>query len=127
MYVSTFILFLLPSTLVSVAWQGSFKNSAGPSSEDWRVYCERIALVCGGLAVFAAVGFFLSWIYNGGSPHGLEPRDGFWQSLRPVAEMLVLATVMFGVFGKGRGRLFVVGSAISIFVVSTLLFLLEMD
>jgi hypothetical protein len=127
MYIATCLLFLLPSSLLWGAWRSSFKNSKELSAEDWRFYCERIALISASLAIPAAVGFFLSWIHNGGSPHGLLPGDGLWRTLRPIAEMLVLATVMFGIFGKGRGRLLVAGSAISIFFVSLLLFALEMD
>ena len=73
------------------------------------------------------MGFFSSWIHNGGSPHGLTPPSGLWQIFRPIAEILVVATVIAGAFGKGKGRLLLVGSAISICFVIYLLAALEMN
>ena len=127
MYVATLLLFLLPACLLWVPWKDSLKNGRRFSPQDRRPHCQRAALVIGSLGAVAAMGFFSSWIHNGGSPHGLTPPSGLWQIFRPIAEILVVATVIAGAFGKGKGRLLLVGSAISICFVIYLLAALEMN
>ena len=50
-----------------------------------------------------------------------------WLTLRPIAMWSVVATVVLGAFGRGKARLLIIGSAISIFFVDFLLAMLEMD
>jgi hypothetical protein len=42
-------------------------------------------------------------------------------------DMAVAATIVLGAFGKGKVRLLIIGSAISIVVVDTMLAMLEME
>ena len=127
MYVATFVLFLIPWSIICVAWKGSLKRDKEPSHQDWRSYMLWAALTMGSLATVTAMGFFLSWTHGGGSPHGGTPKPGLWLTLRPIATWSVLATVALGTFAKGKGRLLAVASAISIFFVTYLLAALEMD
>ena len=127
MYVATVILFLIPWSILLIAWRGSLKSRDELTKQDWRSYCLRAALIIATFGTLTAMGFFLSWTHNGGSPHGLMPQGGLWLSLRPIAKWSVIATVIVGAFGKGKGRLLVVGSAVSIVFVIYVLAMLEMD
>jgi len=57
----------------------------------------------------------------------MMPAPGLWLPLRETAKWSVVATVALGAFAKGKGRLLVIGSAISIVFVIFLLATLEMD
>jgi len=127
MYVATVILFLIPWSILLIAWRVSLKSSDELTNQDWRSYCLRAALIIATFATSTAMGFSLSWTHNGGSPHSLMPQPGLWLSLRPIAKWSVVAAVVVGAFGKGKGRLLVVGSAVSIVFVIYLLAMLEMD
>jgi hypothetical protein len=70
--------------------------------------------------------FTFSWLYNGGSPHGLDPSPG-WVNLRPVLRWLFVAGAVLAVFGKGRLRLLLVAWAPSLILALFATFALEMD
>jgi len=127
MYVITVVLFLIPLSILGIAWRGELRSGKEPAHRDWRSYCMRLALVVATIATSTAMGFWLSWTHSGGSPHGMMPAPGLWLPLREIAKWLVVATVAIGAFAKGKGRLLVIGSAISIFFVIFLLAALEMD
>jgi hypothetical protein len=117
MYVATLILFVIPWSLIWLGWKTSLKNSAKPNQPSWRSLTLQASLAVGVLAVLTAMGFFLSWTYQGGSPHGGEPKPGLWLALRPIATWSIAATVVLGAFAKGRGRAFAIASAISVIFV----------
>jgi hypothetical protein len=127
MYVVTVVLFLIPLSILGIAWRGELRSGKELAHLDWRSYCMRLALIAATIATLTAMSFWLSWTNSGGSPHGMMPAPGLWLTLRPIAKWLVVATVAVGAFAKGKGRLLVVGSAISIFFVLFLLAVLEMD
>lgn len=127
MYVITVVLFLIPLSILVVAWRGELRSSKARAHLEWRSYCMRLALIVATIATLTAMGFWMSWTHSGGSPHGMMPAPGLWLTLRPSAMWLVVATVAIGAFAKGKGRLLVVGSAISIVFVIFLLAALEMD
>ena len=127
MYVISVVLFLIPVAILGIAFRGELKSGKELAQLDWRSYCMRLALIVAVIATLTSAGFWFSWTYNGGSPHGMMPAPGLWLSLRRVSKWLVVATVAIGAFAKGRGRLLVLGSAISICFVIFLLAELEMD
>jgi len=127
MYAATVILFLIPLSILSVAWRGSVVSAEDVEQQDWRSHCLKAALVIATFATVIAMAFSLSFTHSGGSPHGLMPPPGLWLILRPIAMWSVVATVAIGAFGKGKSRVLVIGSAISIFGVLALLLLLQMD
>lgn len=125
MYAVTMVLFLIPLSILGIAWRGELRK--GKEVRDWRSYCLRLALVAGIVATLTAMVSGFSWTHNGGSPHGLMPRPGLWLTLRPIVKWSVVATVALGAVAKGKGRLLIIGSAVSIFLVIWLLAVLEMD
>jgi len=127
MYVATVILFLIPWSILRFAWIDFLKKERESTHKDWRSYFQKAALIVATFATSTAMIFFLSWTHKGGSPHGGQPPPGLWVFLRPIAMWSVVATVAVGSFAKGRTRLLVIGSAISIFCVVYLLAALEMD
>jgi hypothetical protein len=127
MYVATLIFFVIPWSLILLGWKTSLKNSAKPNQQNWRSLMLQASLAVGVLAVLTAMGFFLSWTHEGGSPHGGAPRPGLWLALRPIATWSIAATVVLGAFAKGKGRLLAIASAVSVVFVIYLLAALEMD
>jgi hypothetical protein len=127
MYAITVVLFLIPMSILGIAWRGELKKEKEPARRDVRSLGLTLGLFFASAATFAAMGFWLSWSHNGGSPHGFMPAPGLWLPLRETAKWLVVSTVVIGAFARGKGRLLVIGSAISIVFVIFLLAALEMD
>ena len=85
MYVATLILFLIPSSILWLAWRRTFNTRNPPTRQDWRSRCLEAGLIIATFATLTTIGFDLSWTHNGGSPHGMIPRPGLWMILRPIA------------------------------------------
>ena len=126
MYTSTVILFMLPLAIVVIAWGVALRSEKAPTSPDWRTYCLRLELITATIATLTGLSFWLLWTHSGGSPHGLMPASGLWFPFREIAKWSVLATVILGVFAKGKGRVLAIGSAFSIVLVSFLMAGIEM-
>lgn len=127
MYVAMVILFIIPATTLSLAWARPEKSDERANPPEWRLECARFARIVAIIALMASIGFEISWTYNGGSPHGMTPPRGVWKIFGPVAIGSVIGAIALGALGKGRGRLLVVVSAISIFFADLLLSMLEMQ
>src|SRR5580704_532700 len=52
MYVATVALFLIPWSILLIAWRGSLKSRDELTKQDWRSYCLRAGLI---IATFATV------------------------------------------------------------------------
>jgi hypothetical protein len=127
MYTITVVLFLIPVSILGIAWRGELRSEKELARRDWRSNCLSLSLFVASIATLTAMGFWLSWTHNGGSPHGMMPAPGLWLPLRETAKWSVVATVAIGAFARGKGRLLVIGLAISIVFVIFLLATLEMD
>jgi len=127
MYVATVILFAIPWSIVAVAWGRAVKTNSAPMRRDLRSNFVWLGLIAATFATLTAMCFEFSWTYNGGSPHGMGPGPGSWLPLRRIAMWAVAGTIVLGAFGKGKVRLLIIGSAISIVVVDTMLAMLEME
>ena len=102
----------------------SSEEMAGPR---WRRLCLHAALFATGSAILTNLVFFISWFYNGGSPHGLCPAPGLWSKLCPTHDWLPIASFVLAGLGKGPGKWQAAGSALAVVFASTAVFVLEMD
>jgi hypothetical protein len=127
MYAITLVLFLIPMSILAIAWRDELKIGKDLGHRNWRSDCLRLALFAATIATLTAMGFWISWTHSGGSPHGMMPGPGLWLPLREIAKWSVVTTLAIGAFAKGKGRLLVIGSASSICFVIFLLAALEMD
>jgi hypothetical protein len=127
MYLATMLLFLVPTSLLGAAWANTRQQPQVAKQFDWR-RCFLIAgLIAATVCVAADLTSWFSWFRNGGSPHGLLPRPGVWMQLRGVIKYSFIAAVVLAILGKGRGRLFALGSTASMILVEGALAALEMD
>ena len=118
------LVYLVPFSLLVFAWRHKQTAEELPA---WR---RHVALLAIGFACAATVmdyAFTISWLHNGGSPHGLDPSPGFWSSIRPVLKWVFLCAFCLPLFGKRKERLFLYLSVISTFVAGNLVNMLQMD
>ncbi len=101
MYAITAILFLIPMSILGIAWQVELRGETGLAQRDWRSSCLTLALIVTTIATLTAMGFWRSWTHNGGSPHGLMPAPGLWLPLREIAKWSVVAICGHREFRKG--------------------------
>jgi hypothetical protein len=127
MYTVAGILFLLPCSMLLLAWRTAFAGVEGSPCPAWREYSLKAAVLVATVAVLTNMTFFASWFYNGGSPHGLDPHPGLWSHLGRLHGRSVVASVVVAALGRGKGRLLVIGSALADIFVSVMVFALDMD
>jgi hypothetical protein len=127
MYIATFVLFLIPWSILAAAWFRFLHSQIDVKLRHPRWYLLIASLVIGTVCVAADMASWFSWFHNGGSPHGLLPSPGIWMRLRPVIKYSFIATPILATFAKGRGKLLVVASAFSLVFVEFALGALEMD
>jgi hypothetical protein len=127
MYICSSILFLLPCSLLLVAWSRVFKSGPDSARPNWRTYCLKAAVLVASLVTLASMAFIASWLSNGGSPHGLDPAPGLWKPLGPLFGRSVVLSVVLAALGKGKGRLLLVGSALANIFAVLMVLVLEMD
>ena len=127
MYTVTVVLFLLPFSLLWIAWRRSDRNERETNPPNWRVYFNKAALSVATFSTLLEMAFFFSWFHNGGSPHGMTPPPGLWKALGPVAIWSLVASVILGAFGKGKWRLMFLAWVVAYGFVMYAIFMLEMD
>jgi hypothetical protein len=102
-FIASAVLFLLPCSLLGVAWRRAVKSGQDLTQPNWRIYCIKAALLVASFATFASIAFIFSWLHNGGSPHGLGPSPGLWKHLGPVFTWTLVVSVVLATLGKGKG------------------------
>jgi len=127
MYIVSGILFLIPCSLLWVAWRRSVKGRQEVEQPDWRTYCVNAALLVASIGTLTSVVWVFSWLASGGSPHGLEPSPGLWRYLGPINKWTLLASVAFASLGKGKGRFVVLGWAVADVLTVMMVSILDMD
>jgi hypothetical protein len=127
MYIASVALFLIPLSIISIAWRRELAVGTKLDDQDWRSYCLRAALLFVTITAVSAMCSFLSQTFNGGSPHGAMPSPGLWMRLRYITGFSIVSAVILGLLAKGKGRLLVLGAAISIVFVLYVLTHFEMD
>ena len=103
MYLVSSIFFLLPSLLLVAAW--TCPGDPKTICPKWRRHCGHLALFAATSATVMSALFMFSWLYHGGSPHGLDPSPGLWMSVRHALKWTFILGVASTVFGKGKLRL----------------------
>jgi hypothetical protein len=127
MYIVASVLFLIPSSLLWVAWRRSSKGSQKSHHRSWRMYCINAALLVAGTATLTSIVFAFSWLLNGGSPHGMDASPGLWKSLVPIIKWTLITSVAFAAVGKGKGRFLVLAWAVADVFAIAMVNILQMD
>jgi len=127
MYIVSVVLFMIPCSLLWIAWRRSIKGRQESEQADWRTHCITAALLVAATATPTSMAFVFSWLLSGGSPHGMDTPPGLWKPLAAVVKWTLLASLLFAVLGKGRGRFLVLGwAAADVFAVA-MVYMLQMD
>jgi hypothetical protein len=127
LYIVSAILFLLPWSLLFGSWLVFHRTKAVAPLPAWRQ-----SLIYGALAVASASTVLnmiwnASWLYHGGSPHGMGAGPGLWQHLGPFLAWSFVAATVLGLFGKGKVRALMVSWSVSMWVVFQLIYMLQFD
>src|SRR5258707_12730295 len=115
MYVATGILFLIPCTLLLFATK-NLSLTYGALAP-WRRYFSGAAAFLAGLSTIMHLVWNVSWLHEGGSPHGMGAGPGIWQPLGPVLVRTFLIAIILSLFAKGKVRMFLLGWCASMYVV----------
>ncbi len=127
MYVVAGILFVLPCGLLVAALMRLMKDIHLSGYASWRRYAATISLCAATLATLLAVAYICSWLYNGGSPHGMNPSPGLWIRIGPLLRWPTSVGFILGWFGKGRARILLVGWAPALAFALCVTYMLQMD
>ena len=122
MLIATLVLFLLPCSILWIAWRRSVAIGSEINSPSWRMHRGKAALILAGVSTLLELVFFFSWFHNGGSPHGMMPSPGIWKVVGRVSALVLVGSVILSAFGKGKLRLLILGWAGSLVLVAYLLF-----
>jgi hypothetical protein len=125
MYIATGVLFLIPCTLLFFAT----KNLSRPDSAlaPWRRYFSKAALSIAGVSTIVNIVWNVSWLYQGGSPHGMRAGPGIWEPLGPILLWTFLIALVLSAFGKGKVRMLLLGWSVSMCAVFQLIYMLQFD
>src|SRR5664279_1031508 len=124
MLMFTSFVYLIPFSLLVFAWRHKQTAEELPT---WRRHVALLAFVFACAATALDFAFTISWLHDGGSPHGLDPSPGFWSSIRPVLKWVFLGALCLPLFGKRKERLFLYLSVISTYVAGNLVNILQME
>jgi hypothetical protein len=127
MFLTTLVLFLLPSSLLWAAWKGFGRATRKTPSPKWRQYFGIAAIVLALCSTVLELVFFYSWFHNGGSPHGMMPSPGIWKFVGRISFLALLGSVALSAFGKGKWRLLIPAWAASFLFAAYAIFMLERD
>ena len=127
MFIVTEALFLLPFSLLCVAWRRSVRSEIEAAASTWRTYFGKAALAAATCSTLLEAAFFFSWFHNGGGPHGMTPTPGLWKTIGRFPTWLLVASVILSAFGKGKWRLLILAWAAALVLVAIVIFMLEMD
>jgi len=83
MYIASGILFIIPCLLLFFAGRGLSQGDRFQSLPKWRKILVKVALLVASASTILNLFWNLSWLHNGGSPHGMSAGPGVWQSLGP--------------------------------------------
>jgi hypothetical protein len=126
-YIGSAILFLLPCSLLYFASKGLVHTQTILSLPTWRRYFVKGALWTAGLATLLHIVWNGSWLHSGGSPHGMGAGPGIWQPLGPILVWTFLVATVLSLFGKGKGRVLLIGWSVYMYFVFEMIYMLQFD
>jgi hypothetical protein len=126
-YVGSAILFLLPCSLFWLSCRSLIRTKTRAPLPVWRKYLVIGALGTAGLATILHFVWNASWLYSGGSPHGMGAGPGIWQPIGPVLVWTFFAATGLSLFGKGRVRALLIGWSVSMYFVFQMIYMLQFD
>jgi hypothetical protein len=127
MYVMTVVLFLVPASLIVIAWRSANRYRHKSQVRDWRDHLMIGALILGSCAIPMGLVGNLAWLHLGGNPHGLGTPQGMWIPLRRVFFSAIAISACMAIFGKGGGRVLTLVALAVAFVSDTMVVLLQME
>ena len=125
MYVATGVLFLLPSTLLFFATKKLI--SPDRALPQWRKYISLAAVSTAGISTILNIVWNISWLHQGGSPHGMGAGPGIWQPIGPILVWTFLIALALSVLGKGRARMLLLAWSASMYAVFQLIYIRQFD
>jgi hypothetical protein len=125
MYVATGVLFLIPVTLLFFATKNLSWTDGALAL--WRKYFSTAALSIAGVSTIMHIVWNISWLHEGGSPHGMGAGPGIWEPLGPILVRTFEIAIILSVFGKGKVRMLLLGWSVSMYAVFQLIYILQFD
>jgi hypothetical protein len=126
-YIGAAILFFLPCLLLYLACRGQIQSKSQAPLPRWRKYFVIGALCAAGLATVLHIVWNASWLYSGGSPHGMGAGPGIWRSIGPILVWTFFAATALSLFGKGKVRALLIGWSVSMYFVFEAIYMLQFD
>jgi hypothetical protein len=126
-YIGSAILFVLPCSLFCFACKGLIQSKTRTPLPAWRKYLVIGALATAGIATVLHIVWNASWLYSGGSPHGMGAAPGMWRPLGPVLVWTFFAATGLSLFGKGKVRALLIGWSVSMYFVFEAIYILQFD
>jgi len=125
MYVATGVLFLIPCALLFFATRNLFTTDGALPL--LRRYFSGAAVFIAGVSTIMHIVWNVSWLHEGGSPHGMRAGPGIWEPLGPILVCTLLIALAPSVFGKGKVRMLLLGWSVSMIAVFYLIYMFQMD
>jgi hypothetical protein len=116
----TIVLFQLPCLPPGLGRRASASTATEGARHSWRMSRTQAALTIASCATRLELVFFFSWLHNGGSPHGRMPSSGVCKIFGTIATGTLVASVLWGAFGKGKPRLPILSWGWPLLLLSTL-------
>jgi hypothetical protein len=127
MYIVTVVLFLIPGSIILVAWIGAIRYRHESVVQNWRDHCVTGALIVGSCAIPMGMAENLAWLHVGGNPHGMRAPIGMWIPLRRVFLSAIIVSASLAILGKGKGRFMTLAAVIAAFASDFIVGLLDME
>jgi hypothetical protein len=115
---------LLPLAFLLLSWRHHITSQRG---RGWRNVVTTVGLFTISALLIFECAYTISWLRNGGSPHGMNPSTGLWSSILPWLKWFWWPSLVLPVFAEGKTRLFLYGSVVSLALVTSLVYALQMD
>ena len=119
------LLYLPAMILIWLSWR---HRAGDPVLPDWRRALIVASVFGAAVALLVDLVYSVSWLHSGGNPHGIEQaKDGIWRLLRPALKWVYGSALLLSFFGKGRQRIYLLASVVTVFFAGGLVYILQMD